>query len=41
LENGKEVVDEEVRALVERALEQVERVEDQGWRVRDDEKFAH
>jgi hypothetical protein len=40
LETGKKSEDEEVRALVERALEQVKRVEDQGWRVRDGEKYA-
>jgi hypothetical protein len=40
LENGRDTTDEEVRALVERALEQVERVEDQGWRVKDSEKYA-
>jgi hypothetical protein len=40
LQNGKDEEDEEVRALVERALEQVERVQDQGWRVKDAEKYA-
>jgi hypothetical protein len=40
LENGREAEDEDVRALVERALKQVERVRDQGWRVKDEEKYA-
>jgi hypothetical protein len=40
LQNGKDEEDEDVRALVERALEQVERVEDQGWRGKDAEKYA-
>ncbi|KAF2637409.1 hypothetical protein P280DRAFT_102974 [Massarina eburnea CBS 473.64] len=40
LENGREVEDDEARGLVERALKEVERVEDQGWRVKDEEKFA-
>jgi hypothetical protein len=40
LENGRETNDTEVRALVERALEQVERVEDQSWRLTESEKYA-
>jgi hypothetical protein len=40
LENGQETNDTEVRALVERALEQVERVEDQSWRLKESEKYA-
>jgi hypothetical protein len=40
LENGQETNDPEVRALVERALEQVERVEDQSWRLTESEKYA-
>ncbi|KAF2821941.1 hypothetical protein CC86DRAFT_448412 [Ophiobolus disseminans] len=40
LNEGREVEDEQTRALVERALEEVKRVEDQGWRLEEDEKFA-
>ncbi|KAH8690392.1 hypothetical protein GQ44DRAFT_780468 [Phaeosphaeriaceae sp. PMI808] len=40
LENGRGVENEEVKGLVETALKEVERVEDQGWRLKDDEKFA-
>jgi hypothetical protein len=40
LENGQDTTDTEVRALVERALEQVERVEDQSWRLKESEKYA-
>jgi hypothetical protein len=39
-ENGKETEDGELRALVEEALKQIERVEDQGWRVKDGERYA-
>jgi hypothetical protein len=39
-ENGKETEDEEMRALVEEALKQVARVEDQGGRVKCGEKYA-
>jgi hypothetical protein len=39
-ENGKETEDGELRVLVEEALKQVERVEDQGWRVKDGENYA-
>ncbi|KAF2127839.1 hypothetical protein P153DRAFT_377337 [Dothidotthia symphoricarpi CBS 119687] len=40
LENGRNIEDQEARELVERALREVERVEDQAWRVKDEEKFA-
>ncbi|KAH4846834.1 hypothetical protein HBI31_100440 [Parastagonospora nodorum] len=39
-ENGKEVENKEVRGLVEEALEQVERIERQDWRVERDEMYA-
>ncbi|KAH5117542.1 hypothetical protein HBI49_153200 [Parastagonospora nodorum] len=40
LENGKEVENKEVRGSVEEALEQVERIERQDWRVERDEMYA-
>jgi len=40
LRNGVEIGDEETKGLVKRALEEVGRVEDQGWRVKDAEKFT-
>ncbi|KAF2188500.1 hypothetical protein K469DRAFT_660198 [Zopfia rhizophila CBS 207.26] len=40
LENAREGGDEETARLVRSALKEVERIMDQGWRVRDEEKFA-
>lgn len=40
LKNGMKIEDDDVRQLVEKALKEVERVEDQSWRVMTEERFA-
>jgi hypothetical protein len=40
LVNERDIEDEETKALVDRALKEVGKVEDQGWRIVEDEKYA-